>query len=179
MLYLHPLTLPVPLLQQQSELHPPTLSTALPQEQQLPDASGRSGLEQQGNQTDEGQTPSTSALHPQLPAKRLTPDADPGDAASPHLPAKFSAIDPSIRSAEGSVAKVSSQNAFALLMKASKGSAMGQSMGTAGGQLTEGRSHSQMRSAGSQAASHAKAAVSRPQGGWQDTLQRIAADPKR
>ena len=148
------------------------------QQQQFLDASGRSGewLEQQGSQPDEGQTPSISALHPQLPAKRLNPDAD---AAGPHLPTQSPAVTPSIRSVQGGVTKGSSQNAFALLMKASKSSAMGQSMGTAGGQLTEGRSHSQVRSAGSHTASQAKAALSRPQGGWQDTLQRIAADPER
>ena len=62
-------------------------------------------------------------------------------------------------------------------MKASKGSAKGQLMGTAGGQLkAEALSHSK----GGQAASHmSTAAVNRSQGGWQDTLQRIAAKPER
>ena len=128
-----------------------------------------------------GQTSSTLALHPGLPAKRLNPDADPADAASLHLPGKPPAQSPGSRSAEGNTAKGNSQNAFALLMKASKGSAKRQPMVTAGGQVSaEGISHSQGNLSGVQAAGHAKAAASGgQQGGWQDTLQRIAADPER
>lgn len=146
---------------------------ALVQQQRLPEASG-SGFE-----PFEGQTPSPLALHPHLPAKRLNPDADLGVTARPHslaeLPAKSSANpsaqSPGIGSAEGNATTGKSQNAFALLMKASKGNAKGQLRGTAGGQLSTEGSH---------AASHAKAAArSGPQGGWQETLQRVAADPER
>lgn len=156
---------------------------ALLQQQQLPEASS-SGLQQQCRQPVGGQISSTLALNPPLPAKRLNPE----DAASPHSLAKLSAKSPTtssakpsgIKAAEGNASKGSSQNAFALLMKASKSSAKRQPMGTAGGQLSaEGVSHSQGNLQGSQTASHAKAAASWPQGGWQDTLQRVAADPER
>ena len=121
-----------------------------------------------------------------MPAKRLNPDADPEIAASlAKSPAKSSAVAPGIASAEGNAegnaAKGSSQNAFALLMKASKGSVKRQPKGTIGGQLSaEGVPHSRGNLSGVQAAGHAKAAASgRQQGGWQDTLQRVAADPER
>lgn len=155
-----------------------TLSVLLQQQQQVPKASGN-GLQQLSSHSIGGQTSSTLALHPGLPAKCLNPEADP--AASLHLPAKPPAQSSGSRSAEGNTAKGSSQNAFALLMKASKGSAKRQPMVTAGGQVSaEGNSHSQGNLSGVQAASHAKAAASgRQQGGWQDTLQRVAADPER
>ena len=162
---------------------------ALLQQQHLPEASG-SGLELRGRQPVEGQASSTSALHPNLPAKRLNPDADLGITASPsslaELPAKSSptkssAKSPGIGSAEGNATKGSTHNAFALLMKASKGSTKRQPMDTAGGQPSaECVSHSQSNRPGSQAAIRAKvAASSRSQGGWQETLQRVAADPER
>lgn len=147
------------------ELHP-----HLPAKHSHPDAD-------QGD----GRPSSTAALHPHLPANHSNPDADQGGPASSASPA--TSLLPSwdrssgVGSADGNAAKGSSQNAFVLLMKASKASAKGKLMGTPGGQLKAGGlSHSQGRPAGNLAGA---AAFGRSQGGWQDTLQRIAAEPER
>ncbi|KAL3162367.1 hypothetical protein ABBQ32_010048 [Trebouxia sp. C0010 RCD-2024] len=150
------------------------------QQQQQQDEQPQQQQRQQNNQAS-GRSSSTTALHRQLPVKRLHPDADHDIPAGPVWPVNCrlpgGECSPGIESADGTATKGSSQNAFALLMKASKGSAKGQQrIGAAGGQLrAEGPSHSTGRQAGRAGA----AAFERSPGGWQDTLQRVAADPDR
>ena len=107
-----------------------------------------------------------SGAHSLLPAKRSHPDSDKD--ASPNM----TVHSPGTEAKQAPATKGSSQNAFALLMQASKGSAKGQPK--AGAPTAKGTALS------TQGAKQANVgAANRAQGSWQEALQRIAADPER